>query len=113
MAVWISPADGPSLEWGVSVPLTVRFAELEPLDLSRGRLRQVGPGLDPSRILPRSRRGLHERAHLLEQSFAWLLARLEDHERLRLHESVLVHLSDDRRLEGGAVPEQGRLHLER
>src|SRR5436190_3990424 len=91
------------------VGAALEFAQLEALDLSGRRLRQLVDELDEARVLVGRKPFLDEG---LETRFVDPLAGLEDDERLGLDEAFLVLLADDRALEYRLVLHQRGLHLE-
>src|ERR1700730_2889579 len=92
-----------------------KFAQFEALDLAGRGLRQRIDEFDPARIFPRPYRALDVRLEALIERPASALARvsLENHESLRLEQTLGVLRRNDGRFEHIGMADERRLHFER
>src|SRR5512139_272798 len=88
-------------------------AQLETLDFTRSRLRQLVDELDPARILVRRELRLDVRAELLRERIRTRLPAFQHDIGDRLRQVLVVLLADYRGLEHGGMRDQRRLDLDR
>src|SRR6476646_3389445 len=88
-------------------------ADLRPLDLSAGGLRQLVSELDYARVLVRRSQGLDVLLQFDRQLHRRLVALAQHDDRAHHRSTLVVRIAHRRRLRDGGVFDQRRLDLER
>src|SRR5262245_16975946 len=108
---WPSMWRKPESASGISTSAGAFGAQLETLDLSGRRLRQVFAEFDPARIFERREFLLHVFLQCTHQRIARLVRRFQYDEGFRLDQLLLVVPADDGRFENIGMRTQRRLDL--